>query len=301
MRVTNSFRTDQTLRDLQGNLSRLIDLQSQIATGKKFTSVEQNPAGAAQVMRFDRGIRALDQYDKNATNAQVRLGAEEAVAQQVNDLVKQGQNFALSFAKGDPPYTTDQTQQRLVAADQLSRLLDEAISLGNTKIGGEYILGGAASTTPPFDPTAGATYGDYQGSTIVRKVEIAAGVQVTPNHTGDQFVGPAIAALKALRDAVDPANNQTEAQVQTAAQAVAATADGLLLSQAQTGTTSAQINSTQASNATVRTNTLNAKTGVQDVAPEEAITRLLSLQTTVQASYSATSRLLGLSLTDYLG
>ena len=33
---------------------------------------------------------------------------------------------------------------------------------------------------------------------------------------------------------------------------------------------------------------------------EETIAKLLSLQTTVQASYSATSRLLSLSLTDYL-
>ena len=60
-------------------------------------------------MRFDRGTRALDQFDKNATNAQVQIGAEEAV-----------------------------TQQRQVATDQLNRLLDDAISLGNTKIGNEY-------------------------------------------------------------------------------------------------------------------------------------------------------------------
>jgi flagellin-like hook-associated protein FlgL len=33
---------------------------------------------------------------------------------------------------------------------------------------------------------------------------------------------------------------------------------------------------------------------------EEAITRMLSLQTTIEASYAATSRMLSLSLSDYL-
>jgi flagellar hook-associated protein 3 FlgL len=300
MRITNTLQRDQTLRDIQTNLSQLANLQSQIATGKRFTQVAQDPLGAAQVLRVQQGLRALQQYGQNATAAQVRLGAEEAVVQQAGDLLSQARNFASSFAKGDPPYTADQTQQRQIAKDQIQQILDSVIALGNTQIGGEYILGGANSTTPPFDTTPGATYGDYQGGTTARQIQIADGVSIEVNHTGDQYLGPAIAALKALRDAVDPANNQTEANVQTQINAVYDAGQKLLVSDTETGLVGKQIVNTLNNQASIKNNLQNIQSAVQDVPDGEAEIKLLSLQTTVQASYAATGRVLGLSLTEYL-
>src|SRR5438105_843740 len=112
MRVTNSSLRDQSLRDIQGNLARLSELQTQVATGKRFSRAEEDPAGAVQVLRSERGMRAIDQYAKNGTAAQVRLGAEQAVVQNGDDLLRQARDLALSFAKGDPPYTAGQASQR---------------------------------------------------------------------------------------------------------------------------------------------------------------------------------------------
>jgi flagellar hook-associated protein 3 FlgL len=300
VRISTQTRRDEAIRQVHGNLARLAELQRQIATGKRFSRVEEDPAAAAQVIRVQHSSRAIEQYSKNGTGAQVRLGAEEAVVKQLDELLRQGRDFALSFAKGDPPYTASQITQRQVAADQLTRLLDEAISVGNTKIGNEYILAGDRSNAPAFIPTAGATYGDYQGGTRPRTTEIADGVFVPVNHTGDQYVAPAIAALKALRDAVDPANNQTEAQVQTAVNTVFDRSQDLLVSQAQTGTSGNQILATLKSNATLKNDLENLRSSLEDIPLEESVTKMLSLKTTIEASYSATSKLLGLTLTDYL-
>ncbi|MEO8449490.1 MAG: flagellar hook-associated protein FlgL [Gemmatimonadota bacterium] len=300
MRITNIVRSEQAIREIQNNLSRLSQLQSQISTGKRFTRSEEDPAGAAQVMRIQSGLRALEQYGKNSTLAQIRSGAEGAVVKQVGELLRDGRNFALSFAKGDPPYTTDQINQRQIAANQLDSILNQVISLGNTQIGNEYILSGTDSTTPPFDPNPGATQGNYQGSVNPRLTTIGDGVQISPNHTGDQYLAPAIAALKALRDAADPANNQTEAQVQAAVTTVFDTADRLLVSEAQTGVVGKQIITNLASQAIIKNDLEDVRSNVQDISLEEASARLLSLQTTIQASYAATSRLLSLNLTDFL-
>jgi flagellar hook-associated protein 3 FlgL len=300
MRITNVIRRDQTLREIQGNLARLVELQTQVATGKRFSRAEEDPAATAVVLRTQRGTRAIDQFAKNGAAAQVRLGAEQAVVQQADDLLRQARDFALSFAKGDPPYTTAQANQRQVAADQITGILDQLIALGNTRIGDEYILAGEKSTTPPFDPTAGATYGDYQGGTVQRRIEVADGVTIAPNHTGDQYLGPAIAALKALRDSVDPANLQTEAQVQTQVSAVFTTSQSLQVSLAQTGSTGNQVIALLKSNTSIKNDLENVRSQVQDAPPEETIAKLLSLQTTVEASYAATSRLLSLNLSDYL-
>ncbi len=300
MRVTNALQRDEAIRQIQNNLARLADLQRQVATGKRFTRMEEDPVAATQVLQINRSSRALSQYSKNAIAAQVRLGAEEAVVKQIEDLLRQGRDFALSFGKGNPPYTSEQTAQRLTATDQLNRLLDEAISLGNTQIGNEYILAGDRSTTPPFDPTVGATQGNYQGGTQQRKIEMTDGVFIAANHTGDQFVGPAIAALKALRDAVDPANTQTEAQVQIEVANVFDRGQGLIMSLAQTGTAGSQVASILRSHASYRNDLENLRSTLEDVPIEEVVAKSLSLQTTIAASYSATSRLLSLTLADYL-
>jgi len=300
VRITNSQLRDESLRQIQANLDRLSDLQRQVATGKRFTRVEEDPLGATVVMRAERGKRAIDQFAKNGTNAQVRLGAEEAVVKQVTDLLRQGRDFALSFAKGDPPYTASQVSQRQLAADQLDRLIEEAIAFGNTKIGNEYILAGERSTTPPFESTPGPTLGAYLGGTAARRVAIADGVTVAPNHTGDQYLGPAIAQLIALRDAVDPANGQTESQVQVQVSAVFDAGQDLLLSLAQTGMVGNQLAATLKANTVVKNDLETQRATAQDIPLEESVTKLLALQTTIEASYNATSRLLNLTITDYL-
>lgn len=300
MRITNTLRREESIRQIQGNLARLAELQRQVATGKRFSRVEEDPGAATQVIRIERSTRAIDQYAKNGANAQVRLGAEEAITKRLDELLRQARDFALSFGKGNPPLSAEQTTQRQLAADQLTRLLDEAIGIGNTTIGNEFILAGENSTTPPFDPTVGATQGNYQGGVRAREIEIADGVRIAVNHTGDQFVGPAIAALKALRDALDPANGQTEDQITTEVANVFDRSLDLQVSLAQTGTTGNQVASTLRNNAALKNNLDTVRESLEAVPMEEAVTKMLSLQTTIEASYSATSRLLGLTLSDYL-
>ncbi len=58
MRVTNPIRRDQTPREIQGNLARLSELQTQVATGKRFSRTEEDPQATAQVLRAERGMRA---------------------------------------------------------------------------------------------------------------------------------------------------------------------------------------------------------------------------------------------------
>ncbi len=300
MRITSLGQRDQILRDLQGNLARLAELQHQVATEKRFDRVEQDPLGAAQLIRAQRDTKAIDQYAKNGTNAQLRLGAEEAVLKQADELLREARDFALSFTRGDPPYTAEQTAQRQTAMEHVDRLLHSAVSLGNTRIGNEYILAGGQSLTPPFDATPGATLGDYQGDTNKRKVEIAQGVLIAPNHTGNEYLAPALLALRELRDAIDPANGQTEAQVDTRIAAVFDASQALQVSRAETATTSNHVAATLANSAAVRHNLVDIQAAIQKIPLEESIASILSLQTTLQASYSATGRLISLSLTDYL-
>ncbi|MGE0552357.1 MAG: flagellin [Gemmatimonadales bacterium] len=300
MRITNTLNTDQAIDRIRQNLARMDRLQTQLASGKKFDRISEAPVEGVQVARLQRSLRALDQYAKNRTTTQVRLGAEEAVAKQLDDLLRDARNYALSLGRGDPPFSASQIADRQKAATQITRLLDDAIALGNTKIGNEFILAGQASTTPAFDTTPGATYGDYRGDSVARTIEVDEGRYVPVNHTGDQYVGPAIAALRALRDAVDPANSQTEAQVDAEVQNVFNAAETLQVSRAETAAIASQLATADKRAIGYQASIADQLGRLRDIDQEETVAKVLSLQTTIEASYSATSRLLSLSLTEYL-
>src|SRR5688572_18176305 len=150
MRITNLIRREQVLRDIQGNLARLSELETQVATGKRFNRVDQDPQAAAIVLQVERGKRSIDQYARNGTAAQVRLGAEQAVIQQSDDLLREARDLALGHGQGNPPFNASQLAERQLAADQLTLVLEQLVAMGNTKIGDEYIFAGESSTTPAF-------------------------------------------------------------------------------------------------------------------------------------------------------
>ena len=69
---------------------------------------------------------------------------------------------------------------------------------------------------------------------------------------------------------------------------------------AQTGTTGSQVASTLRSNTTLKNDLEDLRQSLESIPLDETVAQLLSLKTTIEASYSATSKLLGLTLTDYL-
>jgi flagellar hook-associated protein 3 FlgL len=108
-----------------------------------------------------------------------------------------------------------------------------------------------------------------------------------------------IAALKELSDAL--ANTSTpQSAIQTSLGSIDSAFDNLQVLIGENGARVNQLDVTSANLAAFSINLKTLKSDVEEVDIEQAVTELVSRQTAYQAAMLATSRVMGLTLADYL-
>lgn len=303
MRITNSWLTQNTLRHLQTNLQAIATAQRQVATGDRLEKASDDPSGSRRLLAVDRALRGVEQYTKNVQFASLRQDAERTTLKTVNDLLGQARQAVIQM--GDAQIGTE---ERATASTIVDRILKQVIQLGNTKVGNEYIFAGENSDAPAFDTAAGATEGNYLGGTQARQTEIGDNFTVPVNETGDKLFGdPApgipgvISSLKALRDGLAGPGAEASSVIQTTRISdLQRASDAALGAETAAGATISHLKIITSQHTDVSNRLLDERQTIAKVSPEEAATRLLSLQTSLQAAYSATNIVLHQTLTNYL-
>jgi flagellar hook-associated protein 3 FlgL len=292
MRVTNSLIKQNALTGLQLNMRRVLDAQNQATTGRRIERASDDPVGASQVIRSGSTITALAQYQRNIDSANARLAAEETVLDRLDETISRAKELGLQQGG-----STANTQTRLVAKAEVDQLLAFTKELGNTRHEGEFLFGGNASQTVPFTAvtppfTAAAPSG-------TRQTEIASGFRVPLNHDGDQvFLSSGV--LQSLYDLSDALGRDDTADINTALQSLDGAQDSINTLLGDVGARTQQLEVTSANLDALDTQTKTLKSQLEDADIERAVTELVTRQTAYQAAMLATSRVIGLSLADYL-
>ncbi|MEP7345481.1 MAG: flagellin, partial [Gemmatimonadaceae bacterium] len=192
---------------------------------------------------------------------------------------------------------TASAQTRLIAKAEVDQILAFAVQLANTKFEGEYLFGGDQSgtipitqSTPPFSTVP---------PTGQRKVEISGGLVVNANHNASQlFLNSSVLA------SLDQLSTALGANDQLAIMSSIDTIDTAFTSvQTFLGDVGAQTNQleTTSQNIVALTGSLKVfKSNLQDLDLEAAVTTLLTKQNAYQTALLATSKVLSLSLADYI-
>lgn len=289
MRITSGIIQQQLLKHVRSGLARMEEAQRRVTTGLRFERASEDPGAAADVMRINQTLRAIDQQRRNGAAVRTRLDTQEAVLSQVTDLLTRAKELAVSEANG-----TATGQTRAAAAAEVSALFDQVVSLGNTRIGDEFVFGGNATAAPPF-----LADGTYVGDAGVRQVEIGDGQLVAAGDSGQTLLvaSGVLTALAAVRDQL-ALNDQAGIQASIGTLDTAFGEVQTLL--AGTGSRVRQLD-VASQNADALESTLNLRRADrQEVNVEEAALDLYAAQTALEASYLAVSRVLDTTLTNYL-
>ena len=303
MRITNQLIQTQNISRIQASLQAVDAAREQVSTGKKISVMSDDPAGASEVVRTSSSLRALDQYRRNNKLAQARGTAEENALDQLTNSLDRGIELGTQAAS-----STSTAQTRLIAKAEVDQLLSFAVGLGNTKYGDDYLFGGTRGSEAPLRVPANSTDSfsaltDSSNNTVNPSggipLEIRDGHTVTSNHNATE-VFLDTGSLQALRDLSTALGNNDVAGINTALSSLH-DADNKV--QTVIGTqgsrmnefliTDAQLDKQQSSLTTYRSD-------LQDVEVEKAMVELASKTTGYQAAMTATSKVLGLSLANYL-
>lgn len=292
MRVSTIGLTHHTLAGIQRAASALEDATVRAQTGLRITRPSDDPHGASSVMMASSALRALEQYRRNVNAASARLNMEEDALAQVTTALERAKQLAMQEANGTANPTT-----RSVARAEVDQLLAGIVQLANTRHEGEYLFGGDQSTTPPITQnTAPFTATPPTGQ---RLAQVAEGqyVPVTHNAT-DVFLGSGVLATLEQLSAALAAND---------AAAIAATissidsAHGAVQSLlGEVGARTLQLETASANLAALGSTLLAFKANIEELDLEEAVTHLVARQNAYQAALLTTSRVMSLSLADYM-
>ncbi len=287
MRISTRMLQDSALRSIRGNQETLARLQEQATTGRRVRTVSDDPGAATQIMRAEAEARDFEQFRLNGIEASTRMGTEDVVLTSARDLLKQASGLAVGVASRDP---ADPERQAMAAA--IGQLRQELVAFGNTRVGNEYIFGGASSTTPPFQAD-----GTYVGDDVVRQIEIDRGVLIPTNHAGDSVFS---SALQGLADLEQELRTGTQASINTAMNDLQTAGDQIVLAQSETGTRLQQISATTNGLALRTANLLDQRDALRDVDPAEASVKVIMAQSALERAYAAISKVMSTNLLDYL-
>ena len=276
---------------MQKNLRPIADLQEQIATGERVRKPSDDPVSIGSILESTGRLGAIGQYRRNLNAASSRLSLEDTVLNDLSNALTRVKELAVSEASG-----TGTAQTRLIAKAEIDQTVAFVRNLGNTQIAGQYIFGGDYSDTQPFPPAGPSLVTPPAGSA---EIEIGEGTTLPVNHSGQEvFLDTGVFdALEQLSTALG-ANDQ--AGVQAAIQTLDTAFNGV---QRVVGDLGARMSSVEMASSNLDALEVNLETfrsSLKDSDIETAVTDLVARQTTFEAAMLANSRILGMTLTDYL-
>ena len=300
MRITNNTITSQSLSGLQANMAALLKVSQQVSSGNRLTAASDDPTAATQIMSASGSLRAIDQYSANVTQANSRVSAEDTALQQISDLLSRAKE--LGIAQSGSTATAD---TRTTANAEVQQIFQQIVSIGNTKFGDEYLFGGQTSTTPPFAATGNGATLSYtttnpQGQ---RSVAIGAGQTIAAGHDGSQVLlsSGVLDAVKSLSESLDPSGPAYgQSGISSALTSLDTAFQNVQSLVGEVGGTANRLTVTQQNLDAYKTNVTTLKSNLSDTDLESAITEMTSRQTAYQGAMLATSKVMGLTLTDYL-
>lgn len=303
MRITNSLIQRSNINQLQNSLQQVDRAREDVTTGKKIRRMSDDPSSGSEVVRTSSSLRAIDQFNRNIKMGQGRARAEEGVLDQLTNTLTRGIELALGQAS-----STASTQTRTITKAEIDQLLDYTVQLGNTKFGDDYLFGGTrgneqplrnpALVTDPFTNLVDGSNNPVNPSGNLQ-IEIADNQFLTPNHNATQIFldTDALQALRALSTAL---GNDDVPGINAAMQTLQGANDKVQTLIGTQGARGTQFTVTGDQHDAQEVSLKSYRSDLRDVEIEKAMVELASRTTGYQAAMSATSKVLGLSLANYL-
>jgi len=271
-------------------------LQEQIASGRRFSRIEDDPLNAVQVVRTNSSLASLAQYQESSRFGIDVLGAQDQALGEAVNLVIRAEEIATQQATG--LFSDD---ERAAALEEVRGLLQGLTTLGNSDLAGRRLFAGLAldapapfadPTAPGYDPTTA-----YTGSAQDFSVKIGAGPteRIRVSTQGDAVFEDALVGVVALENAL-----ATNGDVSTTFAGLSTGRATITAERASVGARQTQLTDRDHQASALRIRDLTTLSRAQDADAVEVVSQLLLLQTALQTTLAAGAQLAQTSLANLI-
>lgn len=296
MRVATFASSDSLLAAAMRVQSRQAEATLQQASGKVSTDYGGLGSNAGRVISLQSSIALSKSYASTASTANSRVQQMYDAVESMIDLLTEVKAQTASF----DALTSDTDS----LASTASGVVDQLVSLMNTKYDGVYLFAGSATSASPVDisgltaqstPTsADTTY--YSGNDDILSAKVASDQTVAYGVTADVD-----AFEKSIRSMLLLGTGATDDDtVEEASDLIEDAITGLTTIQATLSIKSSTLESVQTQHEDYQTFAESEVSGLADVDVASVASKLSTYETQLEAAYSAIGTIRSLSLSSYL-
>jgi len=170
------------------NLDKLADdmrtLNETISSGRKYTTLSDDPVSLISALEIRSIIDETKQYERNVTYGILWTDSAEIALRQTDEILSRAREIAVQMANA-----TQSAATRASAAIEVGHLIEQMVALGNSQVAGEYIFSGQKTNIVPFtyDSVAGTV--TYNGDENDIDIRVGRNNSATINKNGkDAFM-----------------------------------------------------------------------------------------------------------------
>jgi len=147
-RITNPMMTNIVLGDMHNNLARMLKMQHQIATNKKYDRPSDNPVDVVRDLSLGTNIYENSQFIRNMDDGMTWLKNSEGAFNHVTSVAQRIRELAIYAGNG----ALEGVDMEAIATE-MAELQEELRNSANFSVAGRYLLGGWTSPSPPSSAT----------------------------------------------------------------------------------------------------------------------------------------------------
>lgn len=292
MRITNFIILNRSLQSIRSGQQESARIERQIVTGERHQRISDAPLDARSVLQMDAQLRAGEQYVRNIGAARVRLAIADSTTESVTNILTRARELAIQHGSD-----TSNAEGRLAAQVEVRELRSAVIQLANRTHNGAHVFGGDYADLPPLDaagalnPTSPARGGP--------RYEIGPGILADgAPDAGQLFIdSDVIGALDAIDTALG-ANDRSA--IQASSTRLGDAIGNVQTMVAEVGARQIRLDLAEDQQGTVDVGIRARRSTLMDTSVAEAVSRLATVQSALQASLVATNRLLETTLVNFL-
>jgi flagellar hook-associated protein 3 FlgL len=297
MRITTGMLHESALQGVRQSQTRLAQLQSQLAAGRRIQRPSDDAAGIVQVLQTRSALRANTQWSRNLVRARQQVQATEGALGAVSDRLAEARVLA---AQGADAAQSDAALAAL--ATQVDGLLEELLDEANRTADGVRLFGGTDTLTEPIAATRNAS-GEISAVTGVSAAPagevlrlVGEGERLAVNTPCGEVFGDDLDGFRdliALRDALRAGDRAAVTALQPQ---LDADLQRVSIAQSMNGVLTQRIDNLETRLGTDATELEAARSAAEDLDVARAVVEYQAEQAVLEAALSMTSRLLELSL-----
>lgn len=285
--------SNQMLRNLSSNYSKLDQYLEQLHTGKKVSRPSDNPVVAMKGMSYRAEVSKIEQYKNNASEADNWYENTDEALDKMTKALHRIYDLAVQGSTG-----SYNEEDRINMMSEVKQLKEHVIDIANTSVGGKYIFNGRQTDQPPVNED-GTFNNQYHNDSVI--IEVAPGTKLAVNTKPDQLFKTETDDLFSTIDRfISGLENSDLDQINASIGDIQAFTDQVVNARADIG---ARMNRLELINDRLDYQEVVAKKMMsdnEDVDYEEVITNLITQESILRASLAAGSRTIQPTLLDFL-